>query len=176
MAEKTQLLTNKMQQGQAHEDAGRTGDAIKTYEEIIRFPLAVPDEVTDEAVKAKETATYRLAGIYKEKGLVDELIQLQKDLLPLFIDIPKSKTAKIIRTLFDLTTKIEGRNHALVDLCKYIIEWCEKESRSFLRMRIENKLAELYFKLERFHDSLTLLNKLLYELKKKEDKMLLVEA
>ena len=43
-------------------------------------------------------------------------------------------------------------------------------------MRIENKLAELYFKLEKFHDSLTLLNKLLYELKKKEDKSLLVEA
>lgn len=43
-------------------------------------------------------------------------------------------------------------------------------------MRIENKLAELYFKLEKFHDSLSLLNKLLYELKKKEDKQLLVEA
>lgn len=126
--------------------------------------------MTEEAVKAKETAVYKLAGIYKEKGLFDELIQLQKDILPLFIDIPKSKTAKIIRTLFDLSTKIEGRNQALVELCKYIIEWCEKESRSFLRMRIENKLAELYFKLEKFHDSLALLNKLLYELKKKEDK------
>lgn len=117
-----------------------------------------------------------MANVYREKGLVDELIQLQKDLLPLFMDLPKSKTAKIIRTLFDMTTKIEGRNQQLVDLCKYIIEWCEKESRSFLRMRIENKLAELYFKLEKFHDSLTLLNKLLYELKKKEDKSLLVEA
>lgn len=61
-------------------------------------------------MKAKEQATYRLANIYKEKGLVDELIELQKSLLPLFADLPKSKTAKIIRTLFDLTTKIEGRN------------------------------------------------------------------
>jgi len=75
-----------------------------------------------------------------------------------------------------MTTKIEGKNQSLVDLCKYIIDWCEKESRSFLRMRIENKLAELYFKLEKYHDSLGLLNKLLYELKKKEDKQLLVEA
>lgn len=121
-------------------------------------------------MKAKETATYRLAGIYKEKNLVDELVALTKEILPLFIDIPKSKTAKIIRTLFDMATKIEGRNQALVELCKYIIEWCEKESRSFLRMRIENKLAELYFKLEKYHDALTILNKLLYELKKKEDK------
>lgn len=90
--------------------------------------------------------------------------------------MPKSKTAKIIRTLFDLSTKIEGKNAQLVELCKYIIEWCDKESRSFLRMRIENKLAELYFRLEKFHDALTLLNKLLFELRRKEDKTLLVES
>lgn len=66
--------------------------------------------MTDEVVKAKETAAYKLANIYKEKGLVDELIQMQKDLLPLFMDMPRSKTAKIIRSLFDMTTKIEGKN------------------------------------------------------------------
>lgn len=176
MAEKSQLLTKKIEQAQAFEEAKKMGDAIKHYDEIIRYPLQAPDEITDEAVKAKETAAYKLANLYKEMGLVDELVQMQKDILPLFIDIPKSKTAKIIRTLFDLTTKIEGRNQSLVDLCKYIIDWCEKESRSFLRMRIENKLAELYFKLERFHEALQLLGKLLYELKKKEDKQLLVEA
>lgn len=43
-------------------------------------------------------------------------------------------------------------------------------------MRIENKLAELYFKLEKYNDALQILNKLLFELKKKEDKGLLVEA
>ena len=138
--------------------------------------MLVPDEITDDTVKAKETATYKLAQIYKDKGLVDELIALQKVILPLFIDLPKSKTAKIARTLFDLTTKIEGRYDALVGLCKFIIEWCERESRSFLRMRIECKLAELYFKLDRFKDSLEILAKLLHELKKKEDKQLIVEA
>ena len=75
-----------------------------------------------------------------------------------------------------MSTKIEGRNEDLVDLCLYIIAWCEKESRSFLKMRIENKLAELYFKLEKYNDSLEILKRLLYELKKKEDKLLLVEA
>jgi 26S proteasome regulatory subunit N6 len=43
-------------------------------------------------------------------------------------------------------------------------------------MRIENKLAEVYFKLERYADALEILKKLLYELKKKEDKQLIVEA
>lgn len=61
-------------------------------------------------------------------------------------------------------------------LCHFIVEWCEKESRSFLRMRIENKLADLYFKLNKYADALDILRKLVYELKKKEDKMLMVEA
>lgn len=131
-------------------------------------------------VKAKETAVYRLGGIYKDKSLVDELLQLQKSILPLFIDLPKSKVAKIVRTLFDLTLTVQhavqNRTKDLVDLCKFIIAWCEKESRSFLRMRIESKLADLYFRLQRYADALDVLKKLLSELKKKEDKILQVEA
>jgi hypothetical protein len=46
------------------------------YEEIITHPLKVPDEITDDNVKAKEQATYKLANLYKEKGLVENLIDL----------------------------------------------------------------------------------------------------
>ncbi len=109
MVEKTQLLTKLVEEAQRYEESQRFGESIKLYEQIIQEPLQSPDDITDEVVKAKETATYRLANIYKEKGLVDELIQMQKAILPLFIDLPKSKVGKIIRTLFDLTTKIEGR-------------------------------------------------------------------
>lgn len=176
MSQKSQYLTKKVEEAQRYESSNNIGEAIKIYEEVIKLPLQAPEEITDDTVKAKETASYRLANIYKEKGLYDELVDLQKQLLPLFIDFPKSKQAKIVRSLFDLSTKVEGNYHSLVSLCKYIIEWCEKESRSFLRMRIENKLAELYFKLEKFQDALMVLNKLTFELKKKEDKQLIVEA
>lgn len=76
-----------------------------------------------------------------------------------------------MRSLFDLTLKgQEGRYAELIGLAKHIIEWCEKEERSFLRMRIETNLADLYFKIEKYQDAIQLLNKLNYELKKKEDK------
>jgi hypothetical protein len=105
-------------------------------------------------IKQKETATYRLAKILKEKGLIDELIELQKVILPLFIEFPKSKTAKITRSLFDMTMSSDATAQGpaaqyyskLVDLSRHIINWCEKESRSFLRMRIETNLADLLFK------------------------------
>jgi len=131
----------------------------------------VPDEITDENVKAKETAVYKLANIYKNRHLIDELIKLQKDILPLFVDLPKSKVGKIVRSLFDISMKVETKRYTdLIGLCEHIIAWCESQSRSFLRMRIENKLADLLFKLERYYDALEVLKKLLFELKRKEDK------
>lgn len=98
--------------------------------------------------------------------------------MPLYIDLPKSKVGKIIRTLFDMAVRFPGknRNQPLIDLSNHVIEWCNKESRSFLRMKIENKLAELMFKQQKYNESLALLGKLLHELKKKDDKLLIVES
>ena len=43
-------------------------------------------------------------------------------------------------------------------------------------MKIENKLADLYFKQEKYQDALQILGKLMYELKRKDDKQLIVES
>lgn len=75
-------------------------------EDIIKHQVSTQD-INEEIVKAKEAATYKLATILKNKGLIDELIELQKAILPLFIEFPKSKTAKITRTLFDLTMSVD---------------------------------------------------------------------
>lgn len=64
----------------------------------------------------------------------------------------------------------------MIELTKFVIEWCEKESRSFLRMKLENKLADLYFKQGQYNEALKILNKLLFELKKKDDKQLILES
>ena len=103
---------------------------------------------------------------------------MTKQILPLYLDVPKSKQAKIVRSLFDMCIKFTGKNriNAKIDVSKHIIEWCEAESRTFLRMKIENKLAELLFMQNKYHEALVILNKLLYELKRKDDKQLIVES
>ena len=171
-------LTKKLQAGVAFEDDQKSADAISIYEGIIAYKFQGEDDITEETVKAKEQASYRLAAIFSQLSLFDELIDLTKMILPMYLDLPKSKTAKIIRTLFDQCIKFPGRNRyeQLIDLSKYIIEWCDKESRSFLRMKIEQKLADLYFKQQKYNESLAILNKLLHELKKKDDKQLIVES
>lgn len=141
-------LTKKLEQGKQFEDDEKSADAISIYESIIAYKFKDEDEIDDENVKAKEHAAYRLAAIFYQLSLFDEIIDLTKMILPMYIDLPKSKTAKIIRTLFDQCLKFPGRNRnePLIELSKYVIDWCNKESRSFLRMKIENKLADLYFK------------------------------
>jgi len=80
-------------------DDTNIGESIRTLEEILKF-----DDISEEGIKLWEKSIYRLAGIYSEKKLVEELINLTRSVLPLLKDIPqKSKTAKIIRTLFDYT-------------------------------------------------------------------------
>ena len=97
-------LTKKVAQAVDADESEQTGAAIKLYEEAIKEPIpSIEDDLTEATIKAKETATYNLAAIYKSKGLVDELISLQRTILPLFLSFPKSKTAKIMRTLFDMT-------------------------------------------------------------------------
>ena len=102
-------LTKKLEAAGSANLLEQTGAAIKLYEEIIKQEVPSIDDLNEETVRAKEQATYRLAAIYKEKGLVEELISLTKAVLPLYVDFPKSKLAKIIRTLFDQAMKIEGR-------------------------------------------------------------------
>lgn len=83
-----------------------------------------------------------------------------------------------MRSLFDMCIRFPGknRNNKLIDLSQHIIAWCEQESRSFLRMKIENKLADLLFNSGKFQDALVVLKKLMYELKRKDDKLLIVES
>jgi len=75
--EGTELL-KKVEAAQRFQDSNVLGESIKLYEEVIKFPIKVlaGEEVAEDIVKAKETATYKLANLYKEKSLLDELVLL----------------------------------------------------------------------------------------------------
>ncbi|GMI25972.1 hypothetical protein TeGR_g7167, partial [Tetraparma gracilis] len=61
-------------------------------------------------------------------------------------------------------------------VCEAVIAWCRSSTRTFLRQRVEAKLASVLFKQGEFGDAIRLVNDLLAELKKLDDKALLVEA
>ena len=56
------------------------------------------------------------------------------------------------------------------------IEWAKEEKRTFLRQSLESRLVGLFYETERYSDALQLGSALLRELKKLDDKNLLVEV
>ena len=62
------------------------------------------------------------------------------------------------------------------EVCQNIIKWCKAEKRTFLRQRVETKLAFILYEQEKYSEALTLVDDLLVELKKLDDKQLLVET
>jgi len=132
-------------------------------------------DLEDPSSKYLEKAIYAFGDFLVAKKLPQEISSLSKDLRPLFTDLPKAKTAKIVRHLIDTLAKTENSQVLQIQMCQECVEWCKSEKRTFLRHRVETRLAGLYLQVVKFQEALDLLTRLLQEVKKLDDKLLLVE-
>ncbi|CAD7928812.1 unnamed protein product [Amoebophrya sp. A120] len=158
----------------ALESVGDGEKAIKAYRKLI-FDSPLPE--SEQEVKDLELSIYRLANFYAKKEQVKNLVALCKEIRPLFIHFPKVKTAKIVRTLIDLVSRIQGDKptQLIADLCLDCINWAKAEQRTFLKHRVETRLCSIYVDMKKYESALQLLQLVLKEVKQLDDKMLLVE-
>jgi 26S proteasome regulatory subunit N6 len=82
----------------------------------------------------------------------------------------------IARSLIDYFGDIPNCLPLQIELCKENIEWCVQEKRLFLKQALETRLVALYLDNKMYHESLSLISLLLKELKRLDDKMVLVEV
>lgn len=143
--------------------------------EKILLRIATTDGVSEDHEKVRENSIYQLGSLYAKQGKVEAIIALLKAITPFFAIIPKARTAKIVRTLLDNVGEVQGARETEISLCLEWIEWTKKEKRSFLRQRLESKLASLYMANRQFTQSLEIITRLLSEVKKLDDKAMLVE-
>jgi 26S proteasome regulatory subunit N6 len=141
--------------------------SISLYNHIILAPH------TDE--KTKEQSIYRVSKLYAKQGRGAELSLLLKNIRPFFDTMAKAKTAKIVRTVIDLVSEYPGNEKLQIDLCRESIQWCKDTNRSYLRQRIETRLFSLLFAVKEYQPALSGLTTLLSEVKRLDDKPLLVE-
>ena len=132
-----------------------------------------------KASALKERAVYALARAYCEDNRHDEVVTLLTGdtCAPFFTNVTKAKTAKVVRAVLDAVCALAPEQLDMQNqICGNIIVWCKAEKRSFLRQRVESKLAFVLFQQDKYGEALTLVDNLLIELKKLDDKQLLVEV
>lgn len=146
--------------------------AISGFQELLAEETA---SNADHVSRFQEWAIYHLCDLYAEVGQTAQLVSLLSQVRPLFGRMPKAKGAKVIRHVLTAMARIPDTTEAQIELCEEYIVWAREEKRAFMRQRIQARLANLLLTAGRFQKALKLLTELQNEVKKLDDKQLLVE-
>jgi len=133
------------------------------------------DKDSDKVKKLKGIAIVRSGKVLAELGKSDAVLQLTKNARAFFRTIPKARTAKIVRDLLVAVSKVPGTIDLQEKLCVDSIEWCKQQKRNFLRQRLETRYASIMLQLQKYDEAMALLRRLQREVKKVDDKQLLLE-
>ncbi|KAF7974169.1 hypothetical protein HWV62_13295 [Athelia sp. TMB] len=129
-----------------------------------------------QSLRDQETALVKLGELYRDtknaKGLAD-VITLSRAFMS---STAKAKTAKLIRTLLDFFIPIPNSQQIQMDVLVDNIEWAKKEKRIFLKHSLETRLVSLQLESQKYKPALALIDTLLTELKRLDDKMILTEV
>ncbi|MCJ1418359.1 26S proteasome regulatory subunit rpn6 [Xylographa parallela] len=128
------------------------------------------------ALREYETALMGLGELYRDEKKANELAELVRTSRSTLSSFAKAKTAKLVRQLLDLFSSIPNTVSIQISVTKSCIEWAISERRSFLRQNLETRLVTLHMAQQSYYEALTLINSLLRELKRLDDKLVLVEV
>ncbi|KAI0271208.1 PCI-domain-containing protein [Russula aff. rugulosa BPL654] len=145
----------------------------KIYKQILNASKSTvnPDELRDQ-----ETALVKLGELYRDQknaeGLA-EVVTLSRSFLS---STAKAKTAKLIRNLLSLFSGIPNSQQTQIAVLNDNIEWAKREKRIFLKQSLETRLISLQLETQQHKPALVLIETLLTELRRLDDKMILTEV
>jgi 26S proteasome regulatory subunit N6 len=152
---------------------------ILTDENVVGLMKYVHSPLSDkeEDIKKREESLLELGKYLADSNQIEQLRTLIQDARPFFISIGTAKAVKIIRSLVELCLKIvEGDGDVKVNLCLECIQWAKDQNRVYLRQILQARLIRLYNDLGRYTSATHLANELIHELKRLDDKDLIIEA
>merc|ERR1719211_929303 len=147
---------------------------IQAY--LANLAEAENKEYGEEELRDMESKAMEVGKKYREEGNAKDLGNMIKRIRPFTKLLSKAKAAKLIRGLVDMYLDMGADTGYEVTLCKECITWATEEKRIFLRQALEARLIGLYYDTGNYQAALADGAKLLKELKKLDDKNLLVEV
>lgn len=81
-----------------------------------------------------------------------------------------------MRQLLDALASIPNTFEQQQNLVKDLIQWASSEGRIYLKQYLDIRLVKVYFELKHYQDALGLSADLLRELRRLDDKMMLLEV
>lgn len=152
-------------------DNAKVSNTVLLLQQVMESPKAGA-----KATQIKERAVYELTRAFCASKEYSRIVQFLEESV-FFQNVTKAKCAKVVRQVLDIVVSLAPQELDMQrEICEKIIIWCQREKRSFLRQRVEAKLASILFHQNLFADALALIDRLLSELKKLDDKQLLVET
>ncbi|XP_057526981.1 26S proteasome non-ATPase regulatory subunit 11 homolog [Amaranthus tricolor] len=151
-------------------EASSAEESISILQRVLADPSSSPD-----TLRIKEQAISNLTDLLKQENKAEDLRILLTQLRSYFSMIPKAKTAKIVRGIIDAVAKIPNTTELQISLCKEMVQWTRDEKRTFLRQRVEARLAALLVEIKEYSEALSLLSGLIKEVRRLDDKLLLVD-
>ncbi|KAG8988007.1 26S proteasome regulatory subunit rpn6 [Tulasnella sp. 427] len=124
----------------------------------------------------QETALVKLGQIYANQKDPEKLAEVVRSSRAFMSSTAKAKTAKLIRTLIDFFASIPGSESIQKQVLEDNISWARQEKRIFLKQSLETRLVALQLETQSYRPALTLIDGLLKELKRLDDKLILTEV
>ncbi|KAJ7259825.1 hypothetical protein C8J57DRAFT_1339244, partial [Mycena rebaudengoi] len=128
-------------------------------------------------LREQETALLRLGSLFRDQQNAEGLAQVITLSRGFFMSsTAKAKTAKLIRTLLNHFTSIPDSTPTQIHVLEDNIAWAKAEKRIFLKHSLEMRLASIHLGLHHYRPALTIIEGLLTELKRLDDKLILTEV
>lgn len=154
----------------------QNGNRSEAQEILQQIVDATVEAESHEGIRSKEQAIYRLGEIHCALKQPHQLVQLLRSIRSFFGVLPKAKTTKIVRRLFDNILSAGATPEEQKAICEEMIAWAKEEKRTFLRHRLEHRLAQINFDKGDCLDALATIAAILKEARRLDDKSLLVDV
>jgi 26S proteasome regulatory subunit N6 len=147
--------------------------AVAAFREVVKLEIDADDI---ECIRYKEQAIHRLGDVLCRLRRPDEIAELLLSVRPFFGVLPKAKTAKIARKLFDQIFLAGASSDKQASVCNTMITWAREEKQTFLRHRLQHRLAQVLHERNDAVGALAVIGPLLKEVRRLEDRSLLVDT